>query len=165
MEYRKLIISDYEEYNKIRTNALNIVPEAFASTNEEEMANRKQRFISIVIHPFNFLMGAFDNELLVGLVAFVKEEKNKLKYKGIIGGMFVDPLKQGEGIGYQLVIKTVDTAFEIEELKKINLQVVTTNVNAVRLYEKTGFISYGLEESALCVNGQFFDVYLMVRFR
>lgn len=55
--------------------------------------------------------------------------------------MFVDPLRQGQGIGYKLVIKTVDTAFEIEEMKKINLQVVMTNVNAVRLYEKTGFIS------------------------
>ena len=165
MNYRQLVLNDYEQYNKIRSHALDTVPEAFASTNEAEIDNRKERFTNLVTHQFNFITGAFDGEVLVGMVGFVKEERIKLKHKGLIWGMFVDKSKQGLGIGSKLIKIAINKAFEIDELKQINLSVVATNTSAVKLYEKTGFVFYGLEKDALSVNNQFFDEYLMVRYR
>ena len=49
-------------------------------------------------------------------------------------------------------------------LRQINLGVMSTNFNAIKLYEKMGFQSYGVEKEAVFVNETFLDEVFMVKF-
>jgi len=159
--YRTLTVEDYPAYDALRGMALDTVPQAFGSSNEEEIPHRKNRFESNVTHEESFIMGAFDEGELVGMVGFMKLEKIKMRHKGIIWGMFVKPDMQGRGIGSQLMKNTLEKAAQIKHLQKINLDVNAENPAAIRLYEKMGFISFGLERNALLVNGKMYDTILM----
>lgn len=161
MIYRTLTVKDYPAYNTLRRMALDVVPKAFGSTNEEENPHRKNRFESNVTHRESFIMGAFDDEELVGMVGFLKLEKIKLQHKGIIWGMFVKPKMQGRGIGSELMKNTLEKAAKIGHLQKINLDVNAKNQAAIHLYKKMGFISFGIEKNALLVNGKMFDLIMM----
>ncbi len=161
MTYRTLTVEDYPAYDALRGMALDFVPEAFGSTNQEEIPHRKNRFESNVTHKESFIVGAFDDDELVGMVGFLKLEKIKLKHKGIIWGMFVKPEMQGRGIGSELMKFTLEKAAKIQHLQKINLDVNAENQAAIRLYEKMGFISFGVEKNALLVNNKMYDTILM----
>jgi len=44
-------------------------------------------------------VGSFKDGLLIGMIGFVREQRNKLRHKGNIWGMYVVPEARGEGIG------------------------------------------------------------------
>lgn len=165
MLYRKLKVDDYESYSILREKALRDSPESFASTNEEEVNTRKERFSAIANHHTNFILGAFDGNVLVGMAGFMKDEKTKLKHKGMIWGMFVSTDIQGRGIGKSLLQEAINIAFKDSELLQIKLAVVSTNQKAISLYEKLGFTTYGVEKKSLQAKGKFYDDFLMVKFR
>jgi len=161
MIYRILTVEDYPAYDALRGMALDVVPEAFGSTNQEENPHRKNRFESNVTHQESFIMGAFDEAELVGMVGFMKFGKIKIQHKGMIWGMFVKPEMQGRGVGSELMKKLLEKAAQIDHLLKINLDVNAENQAAIHLYEKMGFIAFGQEKNALFVNNKMYDTILM----
>ena len=42
-------------------------------------------------------------------------------------------------------------------VRRVNLQVFVPNAEAVSLYQSMGFIEYGREPEAVCLNGVYFD--------
>jgi RimJ/RimL family protein N-acetyltransferase len=165
MLYRELELEDYEAYNALRAIALDTAPQAFLMTNAEESELRKARFEDTPNHPHKFMMGAFEENKLVGMMGFVKQERKKAAHKGEIWGVFVLPEKQGQGIATNLLKLTIDKAFKIEELRQIILGVNSANPKAIALYEKAGFTLWGIEKDALHTNGQFYNENMMVIFR
>jgi RimJ/RimL family protein N-acetyltransferase len=164
MTYRELTIEDFDAYNELREMSLNVGTEIFVSTNDEERDSRKAKFTSRMQDDFSFVMGAFEGYILVGVVTFGREDRIKIKHKGGIYGMFINPDYQGKGIGSELMKLTLQKASEMEGLRQINLGVMSTNLNAIKLYEKMGFKPYGVEEKAVFVNETFLDELLMVKF-
>jgi RimJ/RimL family protein N-acetyltransferase len=164
MTYRELKIDDFEAYNELREMALNVGTEIFVSTNDEERDGRKAKFTSRMQDDFSFVMGAFEGNILIGVVTFIREDRIKIKHKGGIYGMFINPDFQGKRIGSKLMKLTLEKAFKMEGLRQINLGVMSSNLNAIRLYEKMGFKPYGVEEKAVFVNETFLDESLMVKF-
>jgi RimJ/RimL family protein N-acetyltransferase len=165
MQYRELQIEDFSAYNKLREMALDTEPEAFKSTNNEERKNREEKFNLNIQNKFNFILGAFKANDLVGVATFIREIRKKTIHKGGIYGVFVDPDYRGRGIGTKLLDLVIDKSFKIDGIKQINLSVTFSNKKASRLYEKAGFVPYGLEKAAFCVNDVFYDNLLMVRFK
>jgi RimJ/RimL family protein N-acetyltransferase len=164
MKYRKLQPEDYDSYNSIRERALETEPEAFISTNEEERAIRKERFNPIT-RGNNFIIGAFDDTELVGTAVFTREARKKISHKGNITGMFISPEYRGKGVGLNLLNTVFENAFKIDGIRQIDLKVAAPNISAIKLYEKAGFVSYGLEKDAFCNNGVFIDDIYMARFK
>lgn len=160
MIYKDLIIDDYEQYNNLRYLALDKFGDNFISTNEGE-TNRKNGFEATINDKFNFIIGAFDNDKLIGIATFVRETKKKISHRGNIYGMFVHPDYQSKGIGYQLLSELLEKAFKIDGVLQINLGVMAENTSAVRLYEKSGFKTYGIEKNAFVSNGRYLDDKLM----
>jgi RimJ/RimL family protein N-acetyltransferase len=164
MTYRELTIDDFDAYNELREMSLNVGTEIFVSTNDEERSSRKAKFTSRIQDEFSFVMGAFEGNILIGVVTFGREDRIKIKHKGGIYGMFINPDFQGKGVGSALMKLTLEKAFKMEGLRQINLGVMSSNLNAIRLYEKMGFKPYGVEEKAVFVNETFLDESLMVKF-
>lgn len=56
-----------------------------------------------------------------------------------------------------MLTEVLERGSQLDNLKQINLSVVTANAAARRLYERHGFETYGIERHALEVEGQGYD--------
>jgi len=79
----------------------------------------------------------------------VREKYLKFRHRANIVGMYVDLDNRGAGVGKALLIEAINKAKTIEGMEQLNLSVVTTNENAVKLYTSLGFEIFGTEKRAL----------------
>ena len=77
----------------------------------------------------------FAGEEFVGLIQKIRLEDRNLH----IGRFFINPQKQGQGLGSQALRKFVSLAFENEDIDTISLNVYEANQTAYKLYQKEGF--------------------------
>lgn len=144
--FRKLEVADSILYRNIRLKCLQTFPDNFGSTFEEESKIEKLKFEVFLKeeNADNFMFGAFDGEKLIGICGFSRELRAKTEHRGEIVQMFVDPQYTSKNIGFELLQKTIEKAFKNAAIEQIVLSVVAENKAANRLYEKLGFIEYGL---------------------
>jgi ribosomal protein S18 acetylase RimI-like enzyme len=109
------------------------------------------------LHPNPAIFGAFDNTQLVGIVGFDREQREKMRHKGLIWDMYVAPEYGGRGFGRQLLRAAVAFARTVSGLEHVLLTVVATNANARGLYVSEGFETIGLEPQTIKWAGQYFD--------
>ena len=67
---------------------------------------------------------------------------------------------RGRGIGHRLMQQTIDAAFAFG-LTRIELTVRERNANAIALYKSLGFETEGLHRNAVCIEGQYENLYSM----
>jgi len=67
----------------------------------------------------------------------------------------------GQGIGSRLMTAMIDFAKSTKVVETVYLEVASENVRAIRLYEKIGFVRYGICKKAAKVDGRYFDWDLM----
>jgi len=164
MNLRLLTEDDIDTLWSIRLRALQDNPEAFGSTYEETLQRGKESFRQRLRQPHTetFFLGAFENERLVGIVAFFRESGTKGQHKGYIISMYVAPEQRGRGIGKALVAEAIVQARTVPGLEQLLLAVVTTNTAARQLYRSLGFEVYGLEPRALKQGDHYWDEELMI---
>ncbi len=73
----------------------------------------------------NFILGAFNNETIIGMIGFVRERTKKLNHKSNIWGTYVAQDFRSQGIGRKLLDETIFRAKKLEGLSQINLGVIT----------------------------------------
>jgi len=81
------------------------------------------------------IFSIFDGQEFVGLIQKIRLEDRNLH----IGRFFINPQKQGQGLGSQALRKFVSLAFENEDIDTISLNVYEANQRAKNLYQKEGF--------------------------
>ena len=79
-------------------------------------------------------------------------------------GVGLLPDFRGKGIGRNLMGQTIDAAFAFG-LTRIELTVREENVNAIALYKSLGFEIEGLHRNAVCIEGQYENLYSMALLR
>ena len=158
MEIRYLTSADAEDYWKLRLEALQQNPEAFATTYEDAIARQDplKRVATNLDSSASITLGAYVENELVGVMTLAKEDLEKMRHKVNLFAVYVTPLMRGHKIGDALLSEVIQAAKQLPGVEKINLTVVTSNKAAIHLYEKQGFKSYGLESKAM-KNG---DIYL-----
>lgn len=150
---------EYGLYWPLRLEALRTHPEAFGASYEIS----SQLSVSEVqdrIHnePDDYILGAFTPDgTLAGIMGFKREYGLKLRHKGFIWGVYVSPAHRGQGLASLMLTEVLERGAQLDNLKQINLSVVTANAAARRLYERHGFETYGIERHALEVEGQVYD--------
>lgn len=157
--YRQLIITDYDEYRRIRLDSLKQYPDNFGSTYEEEHSSQSLKLDNAIkgTGKDNFAMGAFtDYNKLVGICGLVRDLGLKTRHRGEIVQMYVDPSFARQGIGKTLLRLTIEKAFQNTETEQIILNVVHTNDKAVKLYKQIGFIEYGRLENYFKTGASYF---------
>jgi len=96
-------------------------------------------------------------------VGFVRDEGVKTRHKGFIWGMSVHPDRRGQGIGRVLVVEALKQIDAILGLRRVRLSVTSTKGTAEALYESLGFVCYGVEDEARCVDGVYLGEHHLVR--
>ena len=81
------------------------------------------------------IFSIFVGEEFVGVIQKIRLEDRNLH----IGRFFINPQKQGQGLGGQALRKFVSLAFENEDIDTISLNVYEANQAAKHLYQKEGF--------------------------
>ena len=81
------------------------------------------------------IFSIFDGQEFVGLIQKIRLEDRNLH----IGRFFINPQKQGQGLGSQALRKFVSLVFENGDIDSISLNVFEANQAAQHLYQKEGF--------------------------
>lgn len=160
MLIRFLTGSDAQRYQPLRLRALREHPEAFAPAFEEEqrlsleaVAKRLQGASAE-----RYVLGAFEQEALSGLLHFHRWEGLKIQHRASIGGMYVPPESRGRGIGKALLLDAIARARTLSGLEDLILAVTVGNERARTLYLAVGFTSTAIEPRYLKVGEQYFDI-------
>lgn len=98
----------------------------------------------------------------LGLQTF--SNRPRRRHAGQIG-MAVRDDWQGKGVGTALMEAAVDLADNWLNLYRLELEVYTDNIPAVRLYEKFGFVIEGTMVDYAFRDGRYVDTYSMARLR
>lgn len=106
----------------------------------------------------NFTLGAYAENILVGIASFVREgeDREKLRHKGILSTMYVSKEFRGYGIASHILEEIIKRVKAISDIEQINLIVLSDNAGAKQLYEKFGFEKYGTEQHSIKWNDKYF---------
>jgi RimJ/RimL family protein N-acetyltransferase len=159
-QIRRLEISDAPLFREIRLEALAKNPEAFGSTFERENVQPLSWFEATLGHADIF--GAFLDGTLAGMAGYSARENSKQAHKGLLWTMYVRAAARKSGVGKALVAAVLDHARGRVEMVQLN--VVSENEGAHRLYRAMGFVEYGYEKKSLKYDGRYYDEVLMVNF-
>lgn len=88
-----------------------------------------------VLQDLEGIFSIFEGQEFVGIIQKIRQEDKNLH----IGRFFINPQKQGQGLGSQAVRKFVSLAFEKGDIDSISLNVFEANQAAKNLYQKEGF--------------------------
>lgn len=152
---------DTQAFRAIRIESVIDTPASFRATEEEMRSKPIESFQKQLNDRMNDFIGAFEEDILIGVAALVYEESQKLSHKATIGAVFVSPAHRNQGVGQSLIKELIRIAREDKKLRQLNLSVNTVNKTAVKLYEGLGFSIFGTEKNAACVDGIFHDEFHM----
>lgn len=137
--------------------AYGVYPQAFTSSVAERAAMPLSWWEKRLESRLDRLLGAFDGEALAGIVGLAFEPREKARHKVTLFGMYVNASHQQQGLGRRLVEAALEEARQQPRLKLIQLTVTAGNHAAIALYQRCGFIQYGLEPLAVRVGVEYFD--------
>ncbi|MBK3509326.1 GNAT family N-acetyltransferase [Pseudomonas sp. MF6747] len=157
MMIRSLGANDAEAYRALMLEAYGAYPQAFTSSVAERALMPLSWWEKRVDSPLDRLLGAFEGDALVGIVGLAFEPREKARHKVTLFGMYVNEAYQQKGVGRQLVEAALSEARRHSRLKLIQLTVTAGNDAAFALYQRCGFIQYGLEPLAVRVGEDYFD--------
>ena len=168
MEIRTLIESDLEKFWAIRLWALQESPKALGSAYETNVKRSptevREFFLGCILPPDNFIVGAFENNHLVGTVGVRRENGPKVRHKATVWGVFVAPDMRGQKVGKRLLQAAIEQARTLEGLEQLHLGVGVQQTAARSLYSGLDFKIYGIEPHALKLGDQYIDEELMILF-
>jgi ribosomal protein S18 acetylase RimI-like enzyme len=163
---RQLESKDREVYKALRLEALERYPRAFGETPREweavtleEVEGRIQKALQ---SQYRALIGAFDEEALVGMLLLDRPEREKTRHKAYIYSVYVTPAYHKQGIGKKLIAAAIEIAYQMEGLERLVLYVESENQVAIHLYQACGFQIIGVEPQAMKYQGQAIDMAMMV---
>lgn len=159
---RRLTALDAPSLRRLRLDALVETPESFGSSYEEEHTLTLDDIKGWVTPQDDSAMfGVFVGDALVGIIGVGRQRKLKMRHKAHIWSVYVAPEQRGQGLGRLLLQAAIAHARTMRGIRQVQLSVTSNNTSAAALYAGLGFVEYGREREALCVNDQLYDETLM----
>jgi len=150
---RQLVPGDTETFIRLRREALDREPSAFLASPDDDRALDPAFVREAFSSTSEATFGAFAPEL-VGIVGMGREPHRKAAHKAYVWGLYVKPTQRRNGIGRSLMVAALRFARELRGVTHVHLGVAENNVSAIGLYERLGFVSWGIEPDALRVGGE-----------
>jgi ribosomal protein S18 acetylase RimI-like enzyme len=159
IEIKKLPPERWQDYRKLRLEALQADPIAFGSSYEEEISRPEEFWRNRI----GSMLFALENDKPVGMVRYTFETRGKKHIAGIYS-MYVNSDFRNQGIGKRLMDSMISLIAENKDIRKIKLAVTPDQIYAVKLYEACGFKRAGLFKDELCIDGRYYDEVPMEKF-
>ncbi len=158
LEVRALTGRDAATYRELRLEALKLAPTAFGSSYEDELA-RDPASVAERIAPTETqrVFGAFRAGRLVGSVGLKRQTGLKERHKAFVWGVYVTADERGRGLAKRLMLAALEAARAMPGVDRVTIAVNAANEPARRLYERLGFVAFGVEPDALRVDGASID--------
>jgi len=163
IEFRRVLPKETKKYRALRLECLKLHPQSFGSTYEDEVKKSKL-FFEIQIKERsenNIMFGAFAGEDLIGICGFAREERGSRRHWGSLVQVYVKSEYRGKNISYELSKFAIENIFRNKDIEYITLGVVMGNDTAQKLYEKLGFVQYGLQKNYIKYDEKYFDQLFM----
>ncbi|VVO81534.1 GNAT family N-acetyltransferase [Pseudomonas fluorescens] len=144
-------------YRELMLEAYDLHPHAFTSSVRERAAMPLSWWEKRLTSQLDVVFGAFEGGKLAGIVGLAFEPREKARHKAILFGMYVSATVRQRGVGHELVQTALAEASNHPGLKIIQLTVTAGNEAAFSLYQRCGFIQFGLEPLAVRVGEDYFD--------
>jgi ribosomal protein S18 acetylase RimI-like enzyme len=157
MSLRRLRAGDAQGYRELMLRAYERHPQAFTSSVSERAAMPMNWWESRLTSRLDVLLGAFVADELVGIVGLALEPREKARHKATLFGLYIADAHRHGGLGQQLVQAVLDEARRHTFLRLIQLTVTAGNDPALKLYQRCGFVLYGLEPMAIRVDDEYLD--------
>ncbi|MEM9214407.1 MAG: GNAT family N-acetyltransferase [Cyanobacteria bacterium P01_F01_bin.150] len=157
---RALTSADAEAYRSVRLSALREQPPAFGSLPEDE-PHLSETAVRLAQSDDRCFFGAFQSGQLIGIVRLCRYSAPNEKHRGYLAGLYVLPPFRCHGYGRALISEALSWAANAPGIRRVNLNVVTEQKAATRLYQSFGFRIYGTELETFSRDGKFYDEHLM----
>jgi RimJ/RimL family protein N-acetyltransferase len=105
------------------------------------------------------VFGIFSSENPVGMVSL--KNIDYISRKCSLGIYIGEKANNNKGIGYIASQLAIDFSFNGLGMNRVELEVLSYNLNAISLYEKIGFSEEGIKRKAFFINGDFLDITIM----
>ena len=153
-EIRRLEPADLWAYKSLRDELLEGHPEAFTSDALTERHRRADDYLPRLgleqPDGGHLLLGAWDPAGLSGAIGLERDRRLKVRHIGHLVGMMVRERSRGRGLGGALLDALIAEA-RAAGLELLTLTVTEGNDSAIRLYERAGFVRFGLLHNAIKV--------------
>lgn len=149
---RRLGAADAEDYRALMLSGYLHHPEAFTSSHAERVDLPLSWWVSRIGAAGQVdeqVFGAFVDGRLVGAAGLSRHGRERERHKALLFGMVVDPACRGRGCGERLVAAVLQAARVQSGLRLVGLTVSQGNDAALRLYERAGFVCFGIEPLAV----------------
>jgi RimJ/RimL family protein N-acetyltransferase len=147
VEYRGLMLEAYAQH-----------PDAFTSSLTERAClpfSWWEQRLAEGDTPGEIVLGSFVSGQLAGVVGLSFERREKIRHKATLFGMYVPAGFRKTGLGTRLVRQALDSAKARPGVSLVQLTMTDGNRAAQALYQRHGFVSFGLEPNAVAVGDGF----------
>ena len=103
------------------------------------------------------IVADIQGKVVGGLTLYKYGELSKTRHIRGLGGMLVIKEYRGQGIGSALMTYAVAWATKHPDIEKINLEVFSTDKQAIQLYQKFGFQFEGVRKKQFKIRGEYVD--------
>jgi ribosomal protein S18 acetylase RimI-like enzyme len=163
---RTAVAEDAASLRELRLEALANHPTAFgadyAAAAADSPAVWVDRIAKYAAEDQGVIAVAAAGGQLIGLMGLYREHWPKTRHGGTLWGVYVKPEWRGLRVGEALVEECAAWA-RARGMTIIKLGVSTTNEPAIRCYTRCGFTIYGTDPKTLCLDGVYYDEFLMAK--
>ncbi|KPX39820.1 Acetyltransferase, GNAT family [Pseudomonas syringae pv. helianthi] len=155
---RRLIPADAVAYRALMLEAYELHPDAFTSDvkqRESLPVEWWERRLDESDTATDVVFAAVEDHQLLGVAGLSVETRKKASHKSSLFGMYVPLTHRNTGIGYQLMSSVLAHARSRPEILVVQLTVTQGNSQAQGLYERMGFVTFGVEPLAVAVGSRF----------
>jgi RimJ/RimL family protein N-acetyltransferase len=147
VELRRLTIADADIFYAMRLRCMAEAYDYFRSSVADIEADGIEDCERRLASPHVRIVGAFQNDTLVGIGGITREARDKLCHKALLWGMFVASEAAGKGAGTAIVEALIAEAQDF--VRSLHLTLAADNDRARMLYERSGFTVYGCEPQSV----------------
>ena len=134
---------NWQLYKSIRLETLKQEPQAFSSTHKDALTYPDSKWKEILNDNQSVYLLVSKETHVIGVGRITFSDPDELDYVAVLGGIYINIAHRKRGMGQKLIEHLIDIAKQRENIKTVKLDVKKTQLAAINLYAKLGFVKVG----------------------